>query len=127
VHPSDGRCLKINKIDDQPRKRYADHRWVDHEEEEEDHGYVWQKGQWCPPGLRISQKRRVQRLRNQELKQAKIKKRQVGGAQKTNLMNLVVRLIHAWYVSCRMNSWLQPIKLCRRKYCQIWMRPSNWN
>jgi hypothetical protein len=26
------------------------------------------KGQWCPPGLRRSQKRRVQRLRNQELK-----------------------------------------------------------
>jgi hypothetical protein len=76
VHPSDGRRLKINEIDDQPRKRYADHRWVDHEEEE-DHGYVWQKGQWCPPGLRRSQKRRVQRLRNQELKQAGIKKRQV--------------------------------------------------
>jgi hypothetical protein len=78
VHPSDGRCLKINKIDDQPRKRYADHRWVDHEEEE-DHGYVWQKGQWCPLGLRISQKRTVQRLRNQKLKQARIKKRQVWG------------------------------------------------
>jgi hypothetical protein len=76
VHPSDGRCLKINEIDDQPRKRYVDHGWVDHEEEE-DHGYVWQKGQWCPPGLRKSQKRRVQRLRNQELKQAGIKKRQV--------------------------------------------------
>jgi hypothetical protein len=40
VHPSDGRRLKINKIDDQPRKRYADHRWVDHQEQEEDHGYV---------------------------------------------------------------------------------------
>jgi hypothetical protein len=26
VHPSDGWRLKINKIDDQPRKRYADHR-----------------------------------------------------------------------------------------------------
>jgi hypothetical protein len=39
VHPSDGRCLKINKIDDRPRKRYADHRWVDHEEKE-DHGCV---------------------------------------------------------------------------------------
>jgi hypothetical protein len=76
MHPSDGRRLKINKIDDQPRKRYADHRWVDHEEEE-DHGYVWQKGQWCPPGLRKSQKRRVQRLRNQELKQVGIKKRQM--------------------------------------------------
>jgi hypothetical protein len=75
VHPSDGRRLKINSIDDQPKKRYADHRWVDHEEE--DQGYVWQKGQWCPPGLRRSQKRRVQRLRNQELKQAGIKRKQV--------------------------------------------------
>jgi hypothetical protein len=27
-----------------PRRRYAEHRWVDHEEEE-DHGYIWQKGQ----------------------------------------------------------------------------------
>jgi hypothetical protein len=61
VRPSDGRRLKINEIDDQPRKRYADRRWVDHEEEE-DHAYVWQKGQWCPPGLRRSQKRRVQHL-----------------------------------------------------------------
>jgi hypothetical protein len=28
------------------------------QEEDEDH-YVWQEGQWCPPGLRKSQKRRV--------------------------------------------------------------------
>jgi hypothetical protein len=63
-------------IDDQPKKRYANHRSVDHKEEE-DQGYVWQKGKWCPPGLRISQKRRVQRLRNQELKQAGIKRKQV--------------------------------------------------
>jgi hypothetical protein len=74
VHPSDGQHLKINRIDDQPKKRYADYRWVDHEEEE-DQGYVRQKGQWCPPGLRRSQKRRVQRLRNQELKQAGIKRK----------------------------------------------------
>jgi hypothetical protein len=53
VYPSDGWRLKINKIDDQPRKRYVDHMWVDHEGEE-DHGYVRQKGQWCPPGLRRS-------------------------------------------------------------------------
>jgi hypothetical protein len=26
MHPSDGRCIKINEINDQPRKRYADHR-----------------------------------------------------------------------------------------------------
>jgi hypothetical protein len=76
MHPNDGRCIKINEINDQPRKRYADHRWVDHEKEE-DREYVWQKGQWCPPGLRRSQKRRVQRLRNQELKQAGIKRKQV--------------------------------------------------
>jgi hypothetical protein len=35
VHPSYGRCLKINRFDDQPKKRYADHRWIDHEEEED--------------------------------------------------------------------------------------------
>jgi hypothetical protein len=45
MHPSDGQRIKINEINDQPRKRYADHRWVDHEEEE-DREYVWQKGQW---------------------------------------------------------------------------------
>jgi hypothetical protein len=67
--------VNINEVNDQPRKRYADHRWIDHEEEERE--YVWQKGQWCPPGLRRSQKRRVQRLRNQELKQAGIKRKQV--------------------------------------------------
>jgi hypothetical protein len=44
----------------------------DHEEEE-DREYVWQKGKWCPPGLRRSQKRRVQRLRNQEQKKTGIK------------------------------------------------------
>jgi hypothetical protein len=75
IHPSDGRRIKINEINDKPRKRYADHRGIDHEEEERE--YVWQKGQWCPPGLRRSQKRRVQRLRNQELKQAGIKRKQV--------------------------------------------------
>jgi hypothetical protein len=76
MHPSDDLRIKINEVNDQPRKRYADHRCVDHEEEE-DREYVWQKGQWYPPGLRRSQKRRVQRLRNQELKQAGIKRRQV--------------------------------------------------
>jgi hypothetical protein len=52
IHPSDGRRIKINEIDDRPRKRYADHKWVDHEEQECE--YVWQEGQWCPPGLRRS-------------------------------------------------------------------------
>jgi hypothetical protein len=76
MHPSDGWRIKINEINDQPRKRYADHRWVDHEEEE-DREYILQKGQWCPPGLRRRQKRRVQRLRNQELKRVGIKRKQV--------------------------------------------------
>jgi hypothetical protein len=49
IHPSDGRRIKINEVDGHPRKRYADHRWIDYEEEERE--YVWQKGQWCPPGL----------------------------------------------------------------------------
>jgi hypothetical protein len=38
---------------------------------------MWQEGQWCPPGLRKSQNRRVQRFRNRELKQAGIQKKQV--------------------------------------------------
>jgi hypothetical protein len=58
MHPSDGRRLKINQG-------------------EEEREYIWQEGQWCPPGLRRSQKRRVQGLRNQELKQAGIKRKQV--------------------------------------------------
>jgi hypothetical protein len=37
IHPSDGRRIKINEVDDHPRKRYADYRWVDHEEEEREH------------------------------------------------------------------------------------------
>jgi hypothetical protein len=57
INPGDGRCQKINEVSDHPRKRYVDQEWVDHEEQERE--YVWQKGQWCPPGLRKSQKRRV--------------------------------------------------------------------
>jgi hypothetical protein len=75
MHPNDGQCLKINEVIDHPRKRQADRRWVDQEEEERE--YIWQEGQWCPPGLRKSQKRRVQRSRNRELKQAGIQKKQV--------------------------------------------------
>jgi hypothetical protein len=71
IHPSDGRRLKINEVSDHPRKRHVDQKWVDQEEQQRE--YIWQEGQWCPPGLRRSQKRRVQRLRNQELKQAGIK------------------------------------------------------
>jgi hypothetical protein len=75
MHPNDNRRLKINEVIDHPRKRQADQRWADQEEEERE--YIWQQGQWCLPGLRKSQKRRVQRLRNRELKQAGIQRKQV--------------------------------------------------
>jgi hypothetical protein len=75
MHPNDDQRQKINEVIDHPKKRQADLRWVDQEEQECE--YIWQEGQWCPPGLRRSQKRRVQRLRNQELKQAGIKRKQV--------------------------------------------------
>jgi hypothetical protein len=75
MHPSDDRHQKIIEVIDHPRKRQADQRWADQEEEE--HEYIWQEGQWCPPGLRKSQKRRVQRLRNRELRQAGIQKKKV--------------------------------------------------
>jgi hypothetical protein len=74
MHPNDGRRLKINEVNDHPRKRQVDQMWVDQEEQERE--YISQ-GQWCPPSLRRSQKRRVQRLRNRELKQAGIKRKQV--------------------------------------------------
>jgi hypothetical protein len=35
--------------------------------------YIWQKNQWCPRGLTKSQKRRVQRLRNDDQQEAKKK------------------------------------------------------
>jgi hypothetical protein len=54
IHPSDGRRLKINEANDHPMKRRADQKWVDQEEQECE--YIWQEGQWCPPGLRRSQK-----------------------------------------------------------------------
>jgi hypothetical protein len=74
MHTNDDRHLKIIEVIDHPRKRQADQRWADQEEEERE--YIWQKEQWCPPGLR-SQKRRVQRLRNRELKQSGIQRKQV--------------------------------------------------
>jgi hypothetical protein len=52
-------------------------------------------------------------------------KMKLDGAQKTSLMDLIVRLLCAWYASCRMNSWLQLIKLCRRRCRQTLMRLSN--
>jgi hypothetical protein len=74
IHPNGDWRKKIEVID-HPRKRQADLRWADQEEDEDD--YIWQKGQWCPPGLRKSQKRRVQRLRNRELRQAGNQTKQV--------------------------------------------------
>jgi hypothetical protein len=58
------RVKKITEVIDHPRKRQADQRWANQEEDE----YIWQEGQWCPPGLRKRQKRRVQHLRNCELR-----------------------------------------------------------
>jgi hypothetical protein len=56
MHPNEDRFQKIEVID-HPRKRQADLRWADQEEDEDE--YIWQKRQWCPPGIRKSQKRRV--------------------------------------------------------------------
>ena len=62
--------LKNRSVHDQLGKRVVDQNWADYEEEGNGEAYVWQEGQWCPGGLTRSQKRRVQRLRNRELKQA---------------------------------------------------------
>jgi hypothetical protein len=123
VHPSDGRRLKINRVDDQPRKRYADHRWVDNEEKEEN-GYVWQKGQWCPLGLRRSQKRRVQRSRNQELKQAGIKTKQLWHPKVEP--NESGRSAHTCTVCFLPNEFMALAnQIVQEEVLQIWMRPSN--
>jgi hypothetical protein len=37
IHPSNGRRIKINEVDDHPRKRCVDHKWVDHEEQEREY------------------------------------------------------------------------------------------
>ena len=59
--PKNDRRLKINDRDEYQRKRFASQDWIEYDgyEDETDNEYVWQKGQWCPPGLRKSQKRRV--------------------------------------------------------------------
>jgi hypothetical protein len=44
MHPNDDRRQKIIEVIDHPRKRQADQRWADQEEEE--HEYIWQEGQW---------------------------------------------------------------------------------
>lgn len=59
---------------------------VAHHESHSEEEYVWQEGQWCPSGLSRSQKRRVQRLRNTEIKQDKViraKRAQVWKAKQT--------------------------------------------
>jgi hypothetical protein len=44
MHPNDDRRQKIIEVIDHPRKMQADQRWADQEEEE--HEYIWQEGQW---------------------------------------------------------------------------------
>ena len=79
--PEDDRRLKNEDSKPHVSKRIADQAWADVEDSDDDldspQEYVWQKGQWCPPGLRKSQKRRVQHLRNRELKEATAERKQV--------------------------------------------------
>jgi hypothetical protein len=65
-HPQDmDRHAKKESIHNQLGERMLEQDVAGCEEKE----YVWQDGQWCPGGLTRSQKRRVQCLRNQELKE----------------------------------------------------------
>ena len=59
------RRIKKEYVHDRLGKRVVEQGLAGCEEKE----YVWQDGQWCPGGLTRSQKRRVQRLRNRELKE----------------------------------------------------------
>ena len=68
-HNNMDRHLKNKNVHNRLRKRVVDQDGADYEEGNEK-GYVWHKGQWCPGGLTRRQKRRVQRLRNKEMKQA---------------------------------------------------------
>ena len=70
--PGDSRRFEKEKYSDNNKTHHGVH-----DVEESSHRYVWQEGQWCPPGLRKTQKRRVQRLRNEELKRAVAEKKQV--------------------------------------------------
>jgi hypothetical protein len=122
MHTNDDQRLKIIEIIDHPRKRQADQRWADQEEEERE--YIWQKGQWCPPGLRRNQKRRVQRLRNQELKQAGTQRKQVWRPKdKPEGSGRSAPACMVYF--CRMSLWLPLTKLCRRKHFQIPMRKNS--
>ena len=64
------RRLKNKSVHNRLGKRVVDQDCVDYEEEGNKTEYGWQEGQWCLGGLRRSQKRRVQRLRNKEMEQA---------------------------------------------------------
>ena len=61
------RRAKIKNICDHLKIKIADY----------DREYVWQEDQWCPSGLTRSQKRRVERLRNDKLQRKKHKVWQV--------------------------------------------------
>jgi hypothetical protein len=74
VHDRMDRRLKIESVHDRLGKRIVDQDIV----EQDVGGYkqeecIWQMDQWCPGGLTKSQKRRVQRLRNDEQQEAKKK------------------------------------------------------
>jgi len=56
----------MKNIHDQLKTEIADQKIVDRE-------HIWQENQWCPSGLTRSQKKRVQRLRNDELHQKRHK------------------------------------------------------
>ena len=52
--PEYDRRIKLNDSEEWRSKRIADENWVDYDGDDEDYReYVWQRGQWCPPGLRV--------------------------------------------------------------------------
>ena len=65
------RRLKNKSVHDRLGKRIIDQDWADHEKESDEKGYMWQENQWCPGDLMRSQKRRVQRLWNTDMEQAR--------------------------------------------------------
>jgi hypothetical protein len=59
--------LKIESVHDRLGERITYQDMVKQDMRGYEQGeYIWQKNQWCPRGLTKSQKRRVQRLRNDE-------------------------------------------------------------
>jgi hypothetical protein len=74
MHDRMDRRFKIESVHDRLKKRITDQDIV----EQDMGGYkqeecIWQRDQWFPRGLTKSQKRRVQRLRNDEQQEAKKK------------------------------------------------------